>query len=77
MQPDSNKTAAIIRNYEIMIGCEMEAIQLQIKLINANQSGHFTLNKIIVKDARSAIVEGRGRIKLFAEMKLKEQLKLT
>jgi hypothetical protein len=57
------KTEEMISNYTTMIQLELESIQLQMKLIKANQPGHFTLNKIIVKEAKQTIIECKERIK--------------
>lgn len=59
----------IAENYDSMIRLELESMQLQIKLINANQTGHFEINKIITKEARATINESRNRIKEFNELK--------
>jgi len=61
----------IINHFETIINQEMESIQLNIKLIRANIQGHFTLNKIIVRDARSSIDQSKQAIKTLSGLKYK------
>lgn len=76
MDQDS-KIRQIIKNFESMIQHEMADIQLQIKIINANQSGHFTLNKILVKNAKQYIYLDKINIKTWIELKQKYENKLS
>jgi len=76
MNQDSEKIKRIISQFDQMIQCEMEGIQIGIKLIQRFQAGHLTLDKIIVKDARSSISESRERIKTWGELKRKWETKL-
>ena len=73
----NSKTEQIIANLDTMIRQHMEDIQIQIGIVKANQGGHLTLHKILVKDARTYIEMNREAIKTFIELKRKYELKLT
>ena len=66
-----NRHSEIIANCEAIIQLEMQSIQLQKKLIEANITGQLTLHKIIVKDARSQIEQSRAAIYQMMKMKSK------
>ena len=65
MSQHSDRLRSMIRDAETIIQGEFESIQIQKKLIIANQPGHFNLNKIIVRDAKLYIELSKESIKTF------------
>jgi len=73
MGHNSEMLKGMIRDAETIIQAEFESIQIQKKLIIANQPGHFNLNKIIVRDAKLYIEGSKESIKIFMGLKAKWQ----
>ena len=76
MEPRFERTKELITLLEKLILQELESVQTNIKLIQANQKGHFTLNKIICRESRLAIEQSREAIKTFSELKRVHETKL-
>ena len=76
MEPHFERTKELITLLEKLILQELESVQTNIKLIQANQKGHFTLNKIICHESRLAIEQSREAIKTFSELKRVHETKL-
>ena len=76
MEPHFERKKELITLLEKLILQELESVQTNIKLIQANQKGHFTLNKIICHESRLAIEQSREAIKTFSELKRVHETKL-
>lgn len=59
----------LIYNCDTIIKNSIESINLQKKLIEANMSGRFNLNRIIIHDAKEAIKQEQEAIQIFIDLK--------
>ena len=66
-----NNKEQILQNYDEMIRLELQSVNLQKQLIAANEKGTFTLNKIIMKEARASIEQSKEAVQTFVFLKKK------
>lgn len=63
------RTEEYKQNCDAIIRMEMESMQINKNIIQANNAGHLRLNKILVNEARQSIQQSREVILTMAKLK--------